>query len=106
MIIHRPHRGGLNESMKEARQFTSLGECINTLIREHNNSYSFQVSESDIYLIPYGLNGDDRIGWKDTFMICCAPYDSVKDQCGYELYYGGKYDHPMQLFGFISTDFK
>lgn len=62
MIIHRPHRGGLNEAMKEARQFTSLGECINTLIQEHNNSHSFQVTENDIYLIPYGLNGDDRIG--------------------------------------------
>lgn len=106
MIIHRPHRGGLNESMKEARQFTSLGECINTLIQEHNNSHSFQVTENDIYLIPYGLNGDDRIGWKDVFMICCAPYDLVKDQRGYELYYGGKYNHPIQLFGFVSTNFK
>lgn len=28
MIIHRPHRGGLNEAMKEARQFISLGECM------------------------------------------------------------------------------
>jgi hypothetical protein len=106
MIIHRPHRGGLNEAMKETRQFTSLGECINTLIQEHNNSHPFfKLSESDIYLIPYGLNGDDRIGWKDTFMICCAPYDLVKDRRGYELYYGGKYNHPLQLFGFISTDF-
>ena len=106
MIMHRPHRGGLSEAIKEAREFESLGECINTLIQEHNSLYSFQVVDSDIYLIPYDLNGDNRIGWKDVFMICCAPYSLVKDKHGYELYYGGRYEHPIQLFGFISTNYK
>ena len=105
MIIHRPHRGGLIEAMNEAREFKSLGDCIKTLIQEHNKKGIFHIYEKDVYLIPYGLEGDDRIGWEDEFMICCAPYSLVKDKRGYELYYGGRYEHPLQLFGFVSTNY-
>ena len=107
MIIHRPHRGGLEKSMAEAREFNSLGECINTLISEFNSNYGdcFEVTPEDICICPYG-EGDNRIGWKDLFMICCVPYNIVNDKEGYERYFGGRSNCPQQFFGFISTDYK
>lgn len=105
MIIHRPHRGGLDEAMAEAREFNSLKECLLTLIKEFNQEYLFEITLDDIVITPYG-KGDERIGWHDLFMICCVPYDRVNDKDGYLKYYGDKYNHPLQLFGFISTDYE
>lgn len=106
MIIHRPHRGGLQEAMSEAREFNSLGECINTLINEHNKKHGdyFEVTPEDVCLISY--SEDHRIGWKDQFIICCLPYSSIRDKKGYERYFDGRYDYPQEIFGFISTNYK
>jgi len=106
MIIHIPHRGELQEAMSEAREFNSLGECINTLIDEHNKEYGdyFEVTSADICLMPRGE--DRRIGWKDQFIISCLPYNSVRNKKGYERYFGGRYDYPQEFFGYISTDYK
>ena len=103
-IIHRPHRGTLKEAINEAREFSSLGECLQTLINEFNNSQIlFHIKIEDIIIIPYGK--DMRVGWKDNFMICCVPYNRVSDKKGYIAYYGDKYDNPLQLFGTFSTDY-
>ena len=104
MIIHRPHRGGLAESMAEAREFNSLGECLINLIEEFNQEYPFEVTLDDVIIKPYG-NGDKRVGWHDSFMICCVPYSLVNDKNGYITYFGDKYEHPLELFGFFSTDY-
>jgi len=102
MILHRPHRGSLAESMKEAREFTSLKECIETLIKEHNELCPvFNVTMEDIVIAPYG--SDDRVGWDDMFMICCVPYFEVRDKDGYIKFYGGQYNHNLQLFGMFTT---
>ena len=105
MVIHRPHRGSLDAAMAEAREFKSLKECLETLIKEHNmKARNFTVSINDICIMSYGQ--DERVGWRDMFIICCVPYSEVKDKKGYLTYYGDKYDHPLQLFGFISTDYE
>ena len=104
-IIYRPHRGTLEEAMKESKEFSSLGECLQVLIDDFNNSQTlFHVNINDIVIIPYGDN-DMRVGWKDYFMICCVPYNIVSDKKGYIAYYGYQWDHPLQLFGTFSTDY-
>lgn len=106
MILHRPHRGGLAEAMKEMREFESLGELIDTIVAEHNYSIDwFQITPDDLCIIKYG-NGDDRIGWEDVFMICMKPYNSVNDKEGYFNYWHGKYDHELQFGGFFTTKWK
>lgn len=104
MIMHRPHRSTLDASMKEMREFESLYECLETLIAEHNGKYPFQLTMGDIVIAPYGH--DERVGWHDMFLICCVPYNAVNDKEGYEIYYGGKYDHPLQLFGMFTTNYE
>ena len=107
MIIHRPHKGSYQEAMRNAREFISLGECLNTLIAEHNEEFGniFALSLSDLYVIPYS-DGDERIGWKDEFVICVKPSDAIENKEGYKKYFGALYYHPVQIFGFISTDYE
>lgn len=106
MIMHRPHRGGLIESMHESREFKSLKECLETLIEEFNKKHSdiFTITTNDICIMPYG--DDKRVCWNDMFMICIVPYSMVKDKKGYELFFNGIYDHLLQLFGFFTTDYE
>ena len=107
MVIHRPHRGGLSEAMAEKREFDSIEECINTLIKEFNAKYSyiFHLIRDDICVLPYD-DYDERIGWRNVKIICCVSYDSVHDKKGYESFFGGKYYNPQQIFGFVSSDYK
>lgn len=102
--MHRPHRGSLDAAMKEVREFKSLYECLCTLIVEHNARYLFHLRILDIVIIPYG--SDKRVGWHDMFMICCVPYKDVEDKEGYEEYYGGQFDYPLELFGMFTTDYE
>ena len=106
MIIHRPHRGGLYEAMAESREFKSLKECLDTLVLEFNerNSEIFTITTNDICIQQY--YSDERVCWHDMFMICIVPYSMVRDKKGYELFFNGIYDHPLQLFGFFTTDYE
>lgn len=106
MIIHRPHRGGLYESMAESREFETIEDCINTLVSEFNESYGniFTLSTDDISV--YDYVPDMRIGWKNQFMLCIKPYSKVKDKPGYKRFFTKAYDIPLQFSGFISTDYE
>ena len=78
MIIHRPHRGSLDNAMSEAREFASLKECLNTLIEEFNYSFGhiFNISIEDL-CIEFYSDKDSRIDWYDVFIICIKPYKDV-----------------------------
>lgn len=106
MIMHRPHRVGLIESMQEAREFKSLKECLDTLVLEFNerNSEIFTITTNDICIQQY--YSDERVCWHDMFIICILPYSIVKDKDGYERFFNGKYEHTLQLLGFFTTDYE
>lgn len=70
MIIHSLHRGELEQSIAETREFNSLKECLSILIEEHNKCMSFKITMDDIYIVPYG-DGDNRVGWNDIYNLLC-----------------------------------
>ena len=107
MIIFRPHRGSLLTAMKESKEFLSLKDLLNYIVEEHNKMCSFfQIDINDLSIKLYS-NKDDRIGWKDVFIICFESYDNINDKIGYHKYFNGeKYNHPCGVIGFFSTDYK
>lgn len=61
----RPQRGGLDESMADAREFTNSADFMTHVL----TSFWGGVLKVE----PYGHNGepmpDDRIGWSDTWIV-------------------------------------
>ena len=107
MIIFRPHRGSLEASMKEKKEFKSLQQMIQYIIDDHNETIPFfQISFTDLYISLYSPDGDDRIGWHDLFVICFESFDRINDKLGYLKYFNGEqYNHPCGVIGFFSTDY-
>lgn len=71
MIIYRPHRGGLTESMAEAREFESI-EAMKQRIVEHWASQFDGRKPFDVEDIVLGDEcvDDPRTGWHDTRHVC------------------------------------
>lgn len=106
MIIFRPHRGGLNDAMKEAKEFSSLKELLHYIVFIHNKTVPFfQINTNDLSIKLYS-DKDDRIKWNDVFIICFESYDNINDKIGYHKYFNGKeYNHPCGVLGFFSTEY-
>lgn len=64
---YRPHRGTLEESMKEYREFDSLADVF-----EYAAS-CWNISRFDVS-IKY-ICDDNRIGWCPTYYICVDTFD-------------------------------
>lgn len=107
MIIFRPHRGNLDAAMKEAKEFSSLKELLYFVMIEHNRTVPFfQIDINDLSIKLYSSE-DDRIGWKDVFVICFESYNNINDKIGYHKYFNGQeYDYPCGVLGFFSTDYE
>jgi hypothetical protein len=87
MIIYRPHRGGLVESMKESEIFDDEDQLKNHIIKKWEGLISFE----DIVINDDSVN-DERIGWKDSRYVCTK---RIGDK---------KFVHP-QCIGQCATDF-
>lgn len=75
MVIYRPHRGGLKESLAEAKEFESIDE-MKQWIYEH---YKFVYADLGYKMEPFGIEDivieddaedDNRCGWHDTRVVC------------------------------------
>lgn len=108
MIIFRPHRGTLNASMKEKRQFKSLQQMLEYLVYDHNKTIDFfKITSTDLNISLYSSNGDERVKWHDLFAVCFESFDRINDKLGYLKYFNGEqYDHPCGVLGFFSTDYE
>ena len=59
MIKYRPHRGSLDEAMKEYQEFDTVDEMIQYIVKD----WSGYISAEDISVGK--IQGeDDRIGWR------------------------------------------
>ena len=106
MITFRPNVPDLQDSLLLQETFDTLGECIQSLINKHNESWGhvFKLQTEDIVICPYLLETDKRIGWKDTFSMCCVEFDKISDKEGYLHWFcNDVYDHPIMFFGYITT---
>lgn len=97
MVIYRPHRGGLLESLAEAREFNSFEEMKKYLL-EHYQSIlpSLTPFEIDDIVIDEVID-DNRCGWHDTRDVC------LKRLC--EDNYIEMYGCP-QCIGMCATDYE
>ena len=67
MIIYRPQRGLLSEAMAEKKEFSSIKEMLNYLVKEHKKAFDI----NDISITYYAY--DERISW-ETFIVTVAKY--------------------------------
>lgn len=92
MIIYRPQKGSLQESLAEKKEFNDENEMKRYLEKEWNGFIKFED------IVVYGDPvGDKRIGWKDVRYVCTNKFgeeDNLK-----------KYGFP-QCIGYCATDYK
>ena len=67
---YRPHRGTLEESMKECREFNSLAGVFEYAASE------WGIKRFDL-TIKY-ICDDNRIGWCPTYYICTDTFDGFE----------------------------
>lgn len=67
MIIYRPQRLLLDEAMAEKKEFSSIKEMLEYLVKEHKNAFGI----NDIFISYYCY--DERISW-ETFIVTVAKY--------------------------------
>lgn len=91
MIIYRPQRRSLEESMKEAHEFPTIEEMKQYIAKEHKGAFD----EYDI-VIDGDLARDERIGWNDCKYVCVKRYFDED----YMIKYGN-----AQCIGFCATDY-
>lgn len=74
MIKYRPHKGGLHESMKQAKEFDDIADMLNYIEKQ----WEGYIDKSDI-VIGESHGRDDRIGWNSWRYVCSV-------RCGNEKY--------------------
>lgn len=77
MIIFRPHKGGLKESLEHKKEFSSEQEMKEYIFNQwklsHDNIAPFSVE--DIVISDDSVD-DARCGWHDTRYVCIKRYGS------------------------------
>lgn len=75
MIIYRPHRGSLNDSLQESKVFDNYGELFKYIVMSWDNLFD----TSDIRLLH--IDNDTRIGWNNVFYVCTKRFGA--EICSY-----------------------
>lgn len=73
-VIYRPQRGGLDEAMKEVKEFSTLKEMFEYLV-ENEQIGKHKPKLDDLYISYYGY--DERIDW-ETYIVCDGSYYNCK----------------------------
>lgn len=100
MIIFRPHRGTLDESMAKAKEFDNVEEMKEYIVKLwheswHGSEELFTVD--DIVINEESAVNDDRIGWEDSMYVCVKRMGETD--------YMKKYGIP-QCIGMCATKYK
>lgn len=71
MIKYRPHRGGLDEAMSEAREFNTIDEMKQCICDQWNSwADGKEILTAEDIVIGEILGDDNRIGWKNVRHVC------------------------------------
>ena len=94
MIIYRPQRGELAESMAEAMTFEDTDAMKAHIVKQWHDIFGYDMIEPEDIVLNEDQPGvpDDRIGWHDTRHVCTW-------RIGSEVY-----DHP-QCIGMWATEY-
>lgn len=91
MIKYRPHRGNLEEAMKESKTFQTLDEMYEYILSDWSVPGGKAMFSKDDLSIGEDLGPDRRTGWKETRYVCTR---RMGDKC---------YDEP-QCIGMCSME--
>ena len=72
MIKYRPHRGSLEDAMKEAREFVSIDEMYTHILDDWNSSGFGALFDKEDLSVSESLGEDERVGWKDFRYVCTS----------------------------------
>ena len=73
MIIFRPHRSSLDETMKEAKEFDDVEKMKEYIVELWNRKWHGSqklFTTDDIVINKESAVNDDRIGWEDSMYVC------------------------------------
>lgn len=70
MIAYRPHRGSLEDAMKEARTFLNEWQMKRYVANNWNLAIGRKVLDPEDIIIDSESTDDDRVGWKNVHMVC------------------------------------
>ena len=74
MIKYRPHRGSLEDAMREALEFADIADMLKHIEEQWDGA----IETKDI-VISESHGKDERIGWESSRYICAK-------KCGDEVY--------------------
>lgn len=97
MVIYRPHRGGMVESMAETVEFESLYDMKAYIVKKDFETWGRPMLSVDDIVIDEDVISDDRIGWEDVRYVCTKRYGSED--------FIEKYGCP-QCIGYCATRYK
>lgn len=69
MIVYRPHRGSLEDAMKEVKTFDNWYQMTHYIANNWNFAVGKKVIDSDDIVMDDKSVNDDRVGWKDVHMV-------------------------------------
>ena len=73
MIIFRPHRGSLDDAMAEAKEFDSVEEMKEHIVKLWHEGWGGSeelFTAEDIIIDENSAVNDERIGWEDSRYVC------------------------------------
>ncbi len=100
MIIFRPHRRLLDEAMAEAKEFGSVEEMKEHIVKLWHEGWGGSkelFTADDIVIDENSAVNDDRIGWEDSMYVCVKRMGDED--------YMKKYGTP-QCIGMCATKYK
>lgn len=112
-VIFRPNRGGLDDAMKEAKEYNCVTEMLKEICNEHNHRVPwFTITPEELY-IEKQKSGDERVGWHNLFYLTYERPSKIKNIEGYKRYFGisdnemvFEDDFPTGVIGMFSTDYE
>lgn len=69
MVRYRPQKSLLSDAMKEAKNFNSIDEMYEYIVREWNH-LPFEVMTINDLSIGEIIGNDDRVDWKNCRYVC------------------------------------
>ncbi len=86
MIIFRPQRRTLDEAMKEAKEFDTVEEMKEHIVKIWHKDWAGSkklFTVDDIVIIEECTVKDDRIGWEDSMYVCVKRMGNEDYVCKY-----------------------
>lgn len=68
MVKYRPHRGSLEDAMKEYREFSTVEEMFDFIVEDWNQYFMCPFTKEDLS-IGEELGVDSRVGWSNTHHV-------------------------------------